>query len=213
MDIIYEDDQLIIVNKSAGIAIQSSRSEELSLHEKLQKKKKQAIFLTHRLDQVASGICIFTKSKRSCDYINQQFAKNQIEKTYLAVVPVGVAKSEGTITLKLVHNQDKRKAYVNKKGKTATLHYKRIGLGDRYECLEIKIEGGRFHQIRCMLAHSDMPIKGDVKYGAKRKNKDRSIHLHANQMTFTHPKTKEIVHFSAPLPSENLWQYFAENKL
>lgn len=213
MNILHEDDLLIIINKKAGIAIQSSRSEELSLHEQLQKSKKQAIFLTHRLDQVASGVCIFTKTKRSCDYINQQFAKNEIKKTYLAVVPVGVAKDEDSFSLKLIQDQEKRRAYVNKKGKAATLKYKKIGLGDNYECLEVQIEGGRFHQIRCMLAHSGMPIKGDVKYGAKRKNKDRSIHLHANQMTFKHPKTEEIVHFSAPLPTENLWQYFAENKL
>jgi len=210
IEILYKDHQLLIINKPSGIAIQSTDNDQLSAIEIMEKKTGGPLFITHRLDQVTSGTCIFAKSKRTCAAINQSLQSGIVEKSYLAVVRTGIAKQEDSLEMKLVHNQKARKAFLNPKGKLAKLDYSLLFSSDRYDLLQVKILEGRFHQIRCMLAEEGMPIKGDVKYGARRSNKDRSIHLHAHTLAFPHPKTKEILHFSAPLPSENLWQFFAE---
>lgn len=211
IEVLHNDQQLLVINKPSGIAIQGTDNEQKSALEIMEGKIGTPLFVTHRLDQVTSGVCILAKNKRSCAAVNQSLQSGQVEKTYLAVVTAGVAKSEDTLEMKLVHNQKVRKAFVDSKGVLATLHYVRLSTSDRYDLLQVKITDGRFHQIRCMLSAAGMPIKGDVKYGARRANKDRSIHLHAHTFVFPHPKTKEILHFSAPLPSENLWQYFAEH--
>lgn len=209
IDIIYEDDSIIIVNKPAGIPIQNSKTSSHSICSILESKYGK-IYLTHRLDQVVSGICVLTKTNEACQALNQQFADKSVQKRYLAVVNQGICQDTGSLSNKLLHDKKRHKAYVHEKGKRAELSYTKKATSDRYDCLEITIDGGRFHQIRCMLSVANMPIKGDVKYGARRKNKDRSIHLHALDIIFKHPKSQEIVHFSAPLPSENLWQFFKQ---
>lgn len=207
-EIIYSDEQLIIVNKSSGIPVQRTLENEKSLLQLVELKLKSKIFLTHRLDQVTSGICIFTKNKKTCSIVNSFLQHNKIDKTYLAVVIGGIAKEQDDLSMKIIHNTKTRRAYKNEKGIDSSLTYRKIHSSDNYDLLEVKIDSGRFHQIRVMLSEAGMPIKGDVKYGARRSNSDRSIHLHAYTVSFNHPKTREIVSFSAPLPSEKLWQYF-----
>ena len=210
IEIIYQDHQLIIANKPAGIPVQKSTNDQKSLIEILEKQLNTPVFVTHRLDQVTSGICMMTKNKRSCSAINEQLRNNKIEKNYLAVVNAGTAKAEDHLEMKLKHNEKSRKAFVHDDGAPAQLDYKKIASSDNYDLLHVRIDSGRFHQIRAMLSAVGMPIKGDVKYGARRANKDRSIHLHALSLSLVHPKTQEILSFSAPLPPENLWQYFSE---
>ena len=212
VEIIYEDDYIVVANKASGIAV-SHKDLEMSLVDMLSKQVSQTLYLTHRLDQVVSGLIILAKSADSCEAINKLFRKNRITKKYLAVVVAGTAIEFQDLEENLYHNKKARKSFVDiRKGKLSKLKYKKLATSDRYELLEIEIFTGRFHQIRCILAHHGMPIKGDVKYGARRANKDRSIHLHAHRITFIHPYLHELVSFSAPLRSETLWQYF-ESKI
>jgi 23S rRNA pseudouridine1911/1915/1917 synthase len=203
MEIIYEDKHIYVINKQAGILFQPEDAETLKT---LQPSKNNSLHQVNRIDQVASGLVIIAKNKSSAAKFSMLFQEKMIEKTYLAFVKKGIANDEETIKCKLLRNSKLRKAFVNEKGKLAQLHYKKIGTTDSYDCLKIKIKEGRFHMIRCILSHLGMPIKGDVKYGARRKNSDRSIDLHSYNLQFTHPETKEIHNIIAPLRDNNLWR-------
>lgn len=209
--IIHEDDQLLIVNKPAGLVI-DSQSEVPCLRSLLSDHYQQQLYITYRIDQVVSGVCLLARSKQSASQLNNLIQNQEMEKSYLAVVSSGVAKEKDHLEASIFHDRKLKKAFINRrKGKNGKLDYEKISASDRYDLLKVKIENGRFHQIRCMLAEKGMPIKGDVKYGFKRSNKGRFIHLHANSLTFKHPYTGRIVSFSAPLPSETLWQFFAKS--
>ena len=207
MNIIFEDESIYIVNKPAGVPVQTKDNTEDSIFSYL---PADALHLVHRIDQVASGLIMIAKTPSAADQFSKLFKHKKIRKTYIAIVTKGVAEKEATIAEKLVRNGKLRKAFVNEKGKQATLSYLKIGETDKYDCLKVVIKQGRFHMIRCMLSHYKMPIKGDVKYGARRKNPDRSIDLHAYGLRFTHPVTKEIHNIVAPLRADNLWTHCAQ---
>lgn len=210
IDIIFEDDHYIVLNKPAGIPVQTRDKEQESLEQIVSEYSTKRIFLIHRIDQVVSGICVMAKNKRAASSFQKLVQEDKIQKKYIAVVPSKESTKEyHEFSVDLFHDTERNKAFVNKrKGKKASMSYQKLGSSDRYDLLGIKIKQGRFHQIRAMLSSIDLPIKGDVKYMAKRGNKDRSIHLHAFSLSFTHPYLQEVVHFSAPLPSETLWQFF-----
>ncbi|MDA9774504.1 RluA family pseudouridine synthase [Saprospiraceae bacterium] len=208
ISVIFEDEYLIIANKPAGLVV-NSEEEVDNLRELLSKQIACDLYVTHRIDQVVSGICLLAKSKEVAAKMNKLFQSVDLDKKYLAVVSSGKAESAASIKRLILHDKKRKKAFVNERlGKEASLFYTKLMSSDRYDLLEIEIVHGRFHQIRCLLANVGMPIKGDVKYGFKRGNKGRFIHLHANCLTFRHPFSGAIVSFSAPLPSETLWQFF-----
>lgn len=212
--ILYKNNQLIAFNKPTGVSIQPDKTEEKSLQELAEIYSKANIFVIHRIDRPASGVIIFAKSKKGLARMNAQFQNRKIKKTYLAVVKNAPEKKEGQLKHYLRKNGKTNKTQVFdepvKGGKEAILNYTIIGKSDNYSLLEIDLETGRHHQIRAQLAKIGSPIKGDVKYGARRSNKDRSIHLHAWKLSFQHPVTSEEVLLEANLPDDVIWQYFSD---
>lgn len=212
--ILYKNNQLIAFNKPVGIPIQPDKTEEKSLQELAEIYAKSTIYIIHRIDRPASGVILFAKSKKGLARMNAQFQERSIKKTYLAVVKSAPEKTEGQLKHYLRKHAKTNKTQVFdepvKGGKEAILNYKLIGKSDNYSLLEIDLATGRHHQIRAQLAKIGSPIKGDVKYGARRGNKDRSIHLHAWKLSFQHPVTSEAITLVADLPNEVIWQYFSD---
>ncbi|MEM6318747.1 MAG: RNA pseudouridine synthase [Bacteroidota bacterium] len=211
--VLYKNNQLIAFNKPATIPVQPDKTEAKSLLELGEIYAKSTIFLIHRIDRPASGVVLFAKSKKGLARLNQQFQNRTIQKTYLAVVKNAPKTKKGTLRHFIQKNGKTNKAQVFdemiKGGKEAILHYETVGESDNYTLLKVEIETGRHHQIRAQLAKIGSPIKGDVKYGARRSNKDRSIHLHAWKLTFKHPVTEERIMLTADLPEDTIWQFFA----
>lgn len=210
--VLYKNNQLIAFNKPAGIPIQPDKTEAKSLQELGEIYAKTKVFIIHRIDRPASGVILFAKSKKGLAKMNAQFQERTIKKTYLAVVKQAPEKKEGQLVHYLRKNGKTNKTQVFdeivKGGKKAVLNYKTIGKSDNYTLLEIDLETGRHHQIRAQLAKIGSPIKGDVKYGARRSNKDRSIHLHAWKLSFQHPVTSEMVELIADMPDDAIWNFF-----
>jgi len=210
--VLYKNNQLIAFNKPAGIPIQPDKTETKSLQDLGEIYAKSNLFIIHRIDRPASGVVVLAKSKKGLARMNAQFQERTIQKTYLAVVKIAPEKSEGQLIHYLRKNEKVNKTQVFeepvKGGKKAVLNYKVIGKSDNYTLLEIDLETGRHHQIRAQLAKIGSPIKGDVKYGARRGNKDRSIHLHAWKLSFQHPVTSETVDLMANMPEDAIWNFF-----
>ena len=166
----------------------------------------------HRLDRPTSGALVFARTSKGLSRLNEQFRDKTTRKVYWAVVENKPEKKEGTLVHYLKKNEKQNKSYASltetKDSKKAVLSYKLLCSSDKYHLLEIELETGRHHQIRCQLASIGCVIKGDLKYGAKRSNKDGSIHLHARHLEFSHPTTKELISVTAPVPDEPLWHYF-----
>lgn len=212
--VLYKNNQLLAFNKPAGIPIQPDKTEAKSLKELGEIYAKSNLFVIHRIDRPASGVILLAKSKKGLARMNAQFQDRTIQKTYLAVVKTPPEKTAGQLIHYLRKNGKTNKTQVFdepvKGGKKAILNYKLISKSDNYSLLEIDLETGRHHQIRAQLAKIGSPIKGDVKYGARRSNKDRSIHLHAWKLSFKHPVTLEKVDLVADLPDEVIWNYFSQ---
>lgn len=210
--VLYKNNQLIAFNKPAGIPIQPDKTEAKSLQDLGEIYAKSNLFIIHRIDRPASGVIVLAKSKKGLARMNAQFQERTIKKTYLAVVKKAPEKSEGQLIHYLRKNEKANKTQVFeapvKGGKKAILNYKVIGKSDNYTLLEIDLETGRHHQIRAQLAKIGSPIKGDVKYGARRSNKNRSIHLHAWKLSFQHPVTSETVDLVADMPEDAIWNFF-----
>lgn len=219
--ILFEDNHLVIINKRPGEIVQGDKTGDLPLSEAIKdylKKKYNKpgnVFtgVVHRLDRPVSGIVVFAKTSKSLARMNELFQKKEFEKTYWAVTGVKPPADEGTLEGYLRKNEVKNKSFVDrdgsKGGKHSLLHYKLLGASDNYFLIEVKPVTGRHHQIRALLAAAGMPIKGDLKYGFNRSNKDGSIHLHAHEARFKHPVKDELVHIIGPPPDEPLWNYFA----
>lgn len=212
--VLYKNNQLIAFNKPAGLPVQSDRTGDKSMLELASIYTKGQVELIHRLDRPASGLILMAKNKKALAHLNQQFKDRQVEKAYLAVVQNRPKADTGTIDHLLLRDGRKNQSRVvpagTKDAKAAQLNYTYLGSSDAYHLLEIHLLTGRHHQIRAQLAAMDCPIKGDVKYGARRKNPDRSIHLHAWKLGFKHPVSGQMEHLTAPLPTEDpVWQYFA----
>lgn len=212
--VIYKNNQLIAFNKPAGLAVQGDRTGDKSLIDLAAIYTKGPVELIHRLDRPASGLILMAKNKKALAHLNQQFRERQVEKAYLAVVQNRPEQDTGTLEHALLRdgrsNRSQAVAPETQGAKTASLSYSYLGSSDAYHLLDIRLLTGRHHQIRAQLAAIDCPIKGDVKYGARRKNPDRSIHLHAWKLRFKHPVSGNMEHLTAPLPSEDpVWQFFA----
>lgn len=209
--IIYQTNQFIVANKPAGLPIQPDQSGDKSLFDLLSIYCKSEIYVVHRIDRPVSGTVVFAKNKNAAAALSQQFQQKKVEKKYLAVVKDCPEQKEGELVhfMKKQGTTEKIFKEAGKNTDEAKLYYKHIAETDNYHLLEVVPHTGRFHQIRAQLGAIGSPIKGDVKYGAKRGNQDRSIHLHAWKLSFHHPVTNEWMNFEAPLPPESLWQVLA----
>lgn len=218
MNVLYEDNHIIIVNKASGEIVQGDKTGDTPLVETIRAYIKEKynkpgnVFcgLTHRLDRPVSGVVIFAKTSKALERINNMLKNHEIKKTYWAIVKNTPKQEAGTLVNYLVRNEKQNKSYAynteKPNSKRAELNYKVIGKSDNYTLLEVNLITGRHHQIRCQLAAMGCPIKGDLKYGFSRSNPDGSISLHARSVEFTHPVSKERIHVEAPTPVDNLWK-------
>lgn len=220
MTVVYEDNHIIVVNKTASEIVQGDKTGDTPLSETVKQylKKKYNkpgnVFLgvTHRLDRPVSGLVVFAKTSKALSRLNDMFRNGEVKKTYWAIVRNRPQELEGELTNWLVRNEKQNKSYAYDKevkdSKKAVLCYKTIGHSQNYHLLEVDLKTGRHHQIRCQLAKMGCPIKGDLKYGSPRSNPDGSICLHARRIAFVHPVSKESIEIEAPVPSGNLWNGF-----
>ena len=220
MTVVYEDNHIIVVNKTASEIVQADKTGDTPLSEtvkqylkeKYQKPGNVFLGVTHRLDRPVSGLVIFAKTSKALTRLNEMFRAGEVKKTYWAVVKNAPKESEGELVHFLVRNEKQNKSYAYDKevpnSKKAVLDYRLIGRSENYYLLEVDLKTGRHHQIRCQLAKMGCPIKGDLKYGAQRSNPDGSICLHARRVRFVHPVSKELIELKAPLPEGNLWKGF-----
>jgi 23S rRNA pseudouridine1911/1915/1917 synthase len=221
LDILYEDNHVIVINKKPSQIVQGDKTGDVTLpdliktylKEKYQKPGNVFCGVVHRLDRPTSGVVVFARTSKALERLNKQFQEKQTEKNYWAIVENKPNKPSGKLENYLKKNEKHNKSYVcnasDSGAKKAMLSYKHISDSDTYALLEIQLETGRHHQIRCQLANIGLFIKGDVKYGAKRPNADGSIALHARTLEFIHPTLKEKMRFTAPVPEkDSLWQFF-----
>lgn len=208
--ILLKNNQLFAVNKPAGIPVLTDKTGDKTLQSWAEAYCKHTLFLPHRIDRPVSGIVLFVKSKSAQTAITEQFRQKTIDKEYLAIVHNPVPNPTDTVQHWLVKNEPKNQSFVVPEGtpgaELAELQYTVLKTFDNYSLLSVRIFTGRHHQIRVQLAAIGCPIKGDVKYGARRGNKDRSIDLHAWKMAFNHPVTGERIELEAPLPEGVMWQ-------
>ncbi len=224
MDVVYEDNHLIIVNKSSSEIVQADKTGDKPLAEMVKEYIKQKyhkpgnVFLgvVHRLDRPVSGLVVFARTSKALARLNEMFRTKEVYKTYWAIVGNCPPTEEGELVHWLVRNEKQNKSYAYDKekpeAKKAILDYKLIGRSERYFLLEVDLKTGRHHQIRCQLAKMGCPIKGDLKYGSPRSNPDGSICLHARRVRFVHPVSKQEIDVTAPVPEGNLWHSFQNDK-
>ena len=218
LQVIFEDNHLIVINKRPGDIVQGDKTGDIPLSEVVKQyiaakyNKPGAVFLgvVHRLDRPTSGLVVFARTSKALARLNKMFAERETKKTYWAMVKTTPDPLEGRLEHYLLRNPKQNKSYAHSKpvpeAKRAVLNYRTLAQSDHYTLLEIDLETGRHHQIRCQLAAIGSPIKGDLKYGAQRSNPDGSIHLHARYLELVHPVQKELMTFVAPVPEEPLWQ-------
>ena len=222
MTVLYEDNHIIAVNKTCNEIVQGDKTGDTPLSEivkayiKDKYNKPGEVFLgvTHRLDRPTSGVVLFARTSKALTRLNEMFKSHeQIRKTYWAIVQGCPKVPEARLENYLTRNETLNKSFIAKPGakeaKLAVLTYKTLVKGEHYTLLEINLETGRHHQIRCQLAAIGCPVKGDLKYGAKRSNPDGGISLHARQIAFIHPVKKEPICITAPVPNDSLWQQLA----
>jgi len=217
LQVLFEDNHIVIVNKRAGDITQGDKTGDKPLSEVVKEyikdkyNKPGDVFLgvVHRLDRPTSGIIIFARTSKSLERVNKMLRDKTIHKTYWAVVKNHPKKEKDTLINYLRKNPKNNKSTAYTKeiegSKKAVLHYTVLKKLDNYSLIEIDLETGRHHQIRTQLSTIGSPIKGDLKYGFDRSNKDGSIHLHARKIKFTHPVSKELINITAPTPKEVIW--------
>lgn len=221
--VLFEDNHVLVVNKLPSELTQGDKTGDATLPDLLKSYIKEKynkpgnVFLgvVHRLDRPTSGALVFARTSKALERLNAQFRDKETNKVYWAIVGQKPPAESGTLINYLKKNEAQNKSYVvsdNTPGaKKAILHYQLLEASERYFLLEIKLETGRHHQIRCQLAKLGCIIKGDLKYGDKRSNPDGSICLHARTLSFEHPTTKERISVEAPLPSLGIWTAFKKN--
>ena len=217
LNVLYEDNHLIIVNKRAGDIVQGDKTGDIPLSEIVKEYLKEKyhkpgnvyLGVVHRLDRPTTGLVVFSKTSKALPRLNKLFANKEAKKTYWALVKNAPPKPQDTLIHWLKKNQKNNKSSAFTKelagSKKAILHYKTLKKLDTYYLLEIELETGRHHQIRSQLASIGCPVKGDLKYGFDRSNPDGSISLHARQLEFEHPVKNEVMTIVAPLPEDALW--------
>ncbi len=220
MQVLYEDNHVIIVAKSAGEIVQGDKtgdeplSETVKAYIKERYQKPGAVFLgvVHRLDRPVSGVVVFARTSKALARLNDMFRTGAVQKTYWALVQNEPKVPAATLTHYIVRNEKQNKSYAydheRPSAKKAVLDYQVIGHSDRFHLVEVHLHTGRHHQIRCQLSAIGCPIRGDLKYGAPRSNPDGSISLHARSIRFEHPVSHEEIYVEAPLPTEGPWQAF-----
>ncbi len=220
MTVLYEDNHIIIVNKTSSEIVQGDKTGDTPLSEIVKQYLKEKynkpgnVFLgvVHRLDRPVSGIVLFAKTSKALPRLNEMFRNSEVKKTYWAIVKNCPKEPEGELVHYLVRNEKQNKSYAYDKevkdSKKAILDYKLIGHSQNYYLLEVNLKTGRHHQIRCQLAKMGCPIKGDLKYGFPRSNPDGSICLHSRKVSFIHPVSKELIELEASVPEGNLWNGF-----
>jgi 23S rRNA pseudouridine1911/1915/1917 synthase len=233
MKVVYEDNHIIIVYKESGEIVQGDKTGDRPLSdlvkayikEKYQKPGEVFLGVVHRLDRPVSGLVVFARTSKALTRLNKMFRDGEVHKTYWAIVgrEKGTAKSEQSFddgewhTLEnwLVRNEQQNKSYAYDHevpgSKKALLQYRQLAEGDHYRLLEVNLMTGRHHQIRCQLSAIGCPIKGDLKYGARRSNPDGSISLLSHHVSFVHPVSKSLITVESPLPDDNLWQALKKN--
>ncbi|WP_431135613.1 RluA family pseudouridine synthase [Psychroserpens mesophilus] len=217
LQVLYEDNHIIIVNKRAGDIVQGDKTGDKPLSDvvkayikdKYNKPGNVYLGVVHRLDRPTTGIVMFSKTSKALPRLNKLFSEKKANKTYWAIVKQAPEVLQGTLINWLKKNPKNNKSTAYNKDikdtKKAILHYKTLKALDNYTLLEIELETGRHHQIRVQLASIGSPIKGDLKYGFDRSNKDASISLHARRLQFTHPVSHEPIDVTAPLPDDSIW--------
>ena len=215
IDVIFEDNHLIAVNKKSGEIVQGDKTGDEPLSERVKKylkvkyNKPGNVFLgtIHRIDRPTSGIVIFAKTSKALSRMNEKFRQNKISKTYWAIVKNRLPKKNDLLEHYLLKNQKKNKSFLSteEKGKLSILEYNFLNNLNNYFLYEIFPKTGRHHQIRVQLSNMGSPIRGDLKYGAKRSNPNGGINLHAKKIDFNHPVTKENVSIEANCPKEKIW--------
>lgn len=217
LEVLFEDNHLIVVNKKAGDLAQGDKTGDAPLSEvvkaylKVKYDKPGAVFLgvVHRLDRPTTGALIFARTSKALSRLNAMFAGTEVQKTYWAVTQNPPPQAQGRLEHWLSRNSKQNKSYAmpgpGPDRKRAALSYRYLKKLQRYHLVEIRLETGRHHQIRAQLAAIGCPIKGDLKYGAARSNPDGSIHLHARSLEFIHPVRKTPVRLTAPLPPDPVW--------
>ncbi|MDP3313346.1 RluA family pseudouridine synthase [Lutibacter sp.] len=217
LNILFEDNHFLIINKQSGDIIQGDKTGDTPLSEivktyiKEKYNKPGAVFLgvVHRLDRPTTGVVVFARTSKSLERFNKMLREKKVDKTYWAVVKNKPNKEEDTLVgyLKKNPKNNKSTSYSTEieGSKKSILHYKLLKSLENYHLLEVDLETGRHHQIRCQLAAIGSPIKGDLKYGFDRSNKDASIHLHARKIEFIHPVTNEKIALIAPTPDDIIW--------
>ncbi len=212
--IIYKNNHLIGFNKPPALTVQSDKTGDKALIDLAEIYCKSKLSLIHRLDRPASGIVLFSKSDKATRSLNAQFQERKVQKKYLAVVKNKPDESSGSLVHYLRKDQKNNRTSPFEKevahSKLAKLDYRLIGSIDNYHLLEIDLISGRHHQIRSQLSAIGCPIKGDVKYGFGRGNKNRAIHLHAWKLSFDHPVSGERVNLVAETPDDPVWNAFGE---
>lgn len=223
MEVVYEDNHLLVVNKAPGEIVQGDKTGDTPLVEtlKLWLKEKYAkpgnVFcgVVHRLDRPVGGLVIFAKTSKALSRLNEMFRNGEVNKTYWAITRNLPPKEEDTLTHYITTTERNNKSYASlteKKGsQKAVLKYRHIASTDRYHLLELNLLTGRKHQIRVQLSAIGCPIKGDLKYGDKRSNPDGSISLMSHRIEFTHPVSGNKIDVTAPVPDDNLWRALDES--
>lgn len=223
IQILYEDNHLIAINKRCGDIVQGDKTGDATvgdvikayLKEKYNKPGNVFLGVTHRLDRPTSGVLLFARTSKSLARMNELFREDgSIRKTYWAVVDNKPEPPVAILEHWLVRNEKQNKSYAylkeQKEAKKASLTYRYLSSSDRFYLLEIELHTGRHHQIRAQLAAIGVHIKGDLKYGFPRSNNDGGIHLHARSIIFTHPVTQELIKITAPVPLDPPWQFFEQ---
>ncbi len=222
MEVLYEDNHLIAVNKSGNDLVQGDHTGDISLDQQVKQYLKEKynkpgnvyLGVTHRLDRPVSGVVLFAKTSKSLSRINRLFKEKSVDKIYWTIVKHPPELPHGYLKHYLVRNSQKNKSFSydepRKDSKQAVLTYKILASSDRYHLLEIRPETGRHHQIRSQLSRIGSPIKGDLKYGFPRSNKNGGISLHARQISFIHPVQKRTISIIADPPKDNLWDFFLQ---
>jgi 23S rRNA pseudouridine1911/1915/1917 synthase len=225
LNVIFEDNHLIVINKLAGTLVQGDETGDEPLNDlvksyiKTKYNKPGDVFLgtVHRLDRPTSGIVLFAKTSKALTRMNELFKTKDIQKTYWAITEKEPSKKNGVCVDYLLKNEKQNKSFVKTEktpgAKRAELSYQLIGKGENYSFIEVNPATGRHHQIRVQLSTIGCIIKGDLKYGAKRSNKDGSISLHARKLVFKHPVKDEMVEIIANPPDDPVWNAFLKLSL
>lgn len=217
LQVLFEDNHLIAVNKRPGDIVQGDKTGDEPLSETVKRyigskyNKPGAVFLgtIHRIDRPVSGVVLFARTSKALERMNEQFRSREVQKTYWAVTQQAPHPLEGKLVHYLIKKESLNKSFASSQETAGSsrceLDYRVLASTERYTLVEVLPLTGRHHQIRVQLSTIGCPIKGDLKYGAKRSNPDGSIHLHARKLEFLHPVTKESVSIIAKVPVENLW--------